>query len=216
MIRKALTDRVFLAATLGLALLMGLSAGAGLSIGRAGGLAMPWAGLWLPLLYLLALAGFAILRLRIAAEQAEERRAFERELDETRALYRLLAETATEVVLRTDAQGLIMYASPALSRHRGARPEELLGRHISEIVDPVYSGLVTRLHEGAIDGANAEPERWAEFVASGALGAHDGEHWFEIKIHSLQMDQGPIYGAVSLLRNIDERKAFEERLFEAG
>ncbi|MDF8334106.1 sensor domain-containing diguanylate cyclase [Novosphingobium cyanobacteriorum] len=218
MVRRALTDTVFLAAALGLALFIAAAGGIGIAVGRAGGLPMPWAALWLPALYLLALMSFAMLRLKIAGAQEKARFAVEEALAETQALYRLLAENATEVVLRTDTSGMIAYASPAMARQGGTVPESLIGRHLTDIVHPTHAGQVMGLHEDAIVGGETQ-ERWAEFVAGGALKPVDPEgrdHWFEIQIHPLLQEDGRITGAVALIRNIDERKAFEEQLFEAG
>lgn len=223
MIRKALPDAIFVSVTVGLALVMGLSAAIGAALGRGQHLPAWWGVVALAALFGLALAAFAAVRLRVRARALAGRRALDRDLEETRALYRLLAENATEVVLRTAVDGRIAYASPAIARHSRADARDFAGHSLADIVDPSYTRMVMGLHEAAIHGAG-DAGRWGEFVATGLLVQGSGEEqdgtgkdrWFEIQVHPLQGEDGQVYGAVSILRNIDERKRFQEQLFEAA
>jgi len=50
--------------------------------------------------------------------------------------YRLLAETATDLVCRCDLEGRYLYVSPSVEALLGYRPEELLGTLAADIVHP--------------------------------------------------------------------------------
>ena len=68
-----------------------------------------------------------------AASAAEAARV---EAAESEARYRLLAENATDVIGRYEADGTILYISPACREVLGFAPEELLGRRTLELIHP--------------------------------------------------------------------------------
>jgi len=150
------------------------------------------------------------------ARDVARRQRLDLELREARALYELLAENTSDIVLKTNEDGFITYASPAVGRYGDEEPIDLIGRHLTDMIHATHAGAVMALHEAAIAG---QPDsQWSECVVSTGDGAEagSGDRWFEVQIHSLFDDNGRVYGAVSILRNIDERKALEEQLFEAG
>ncbi|WP_264425225.1 diguanylate cyclase domain-containing protein [Novosphingobium sp. KCTC 2891] len=145
------------------------------------------------------------------ARNIAQRGRLELALRESRALYRLLAENTTEVVLKTDADGFVTYVSPAAERCGHWSERDLLGHHVLERVHASHKGQVSALFDAAIDGGDAAA--WTEYVA---LTGDGSECWFEVQAHGLIDEHGHVYGAVAILRDIAERKAFEEQLFEAG
>lgn len=150
------------------------------------------------------------------ARDVARRNRLDLELREARALYELLAENTSDVVLKSSEDGFITYASPAARRYGVENPAELIGRHLLDIIHPTHAGAVMALHGAAIAGE--ADSQWNECVVPTADGPQGQgmDRWFEVQIHSLFDDNGRVYGAVSILRNIDERKALEEQLFEAG
>jgi diguanylate cyclase (GGDEF)-like protein/PAS domain S-box-containing protein len=130
---------------------------------------------------------------------------------ESFALFRLLADNATDVLLKTDRAGFILRALPALE-HLGVRlPGGPIGRHILDMVHPDYAAAVRAAHDGAI--AQSRDSAWVEFPAS-TEGAR--ERWFALRTRPLQGLDGAPDGAVSIVRSISERRSFEERLFAAA
>jgi diguanylate cyclase (GGDEF)-like protein/PAS domain S-box-containing protein len=127
------------------------------------------------------------------------------------ALFRLLTDNATDVLLKTDRAGFILRALPALE-HLGVRlPGGPIGRHILDMVHPDYAAAVREAHDGAID--RGEDSAWVEFPAS-TQGAR--ERWFALRTRPLVGGGGAVEGAVSIVRSISERRSFEERLFAAA
>lgn len=131
-------------------------------------------------------------------------------LKERSALYRLLAETTNDIIIKTDRAGYILHASPAIQQLGFAMPAMLIGPHLIDLVHPARAHAIRAEHDAAIRGR--QNAAWLEFPA--LTGAQE-PCWFEIQIRSLRDGAGGIYGALSIMRNIDERKALEERLFAA-
>jgi len=129
---------------------------------------------------------------------------------ESSALYRLLAEHKTDIILKTDRQGFIQHASPAIERLGYAPPAMLIGPHLLDLVHASCAAAVRAEHEAVISGLREGT--WLEITAVAAGGR---EHWYALQMHSLADDHGRIYGAVCLMRCVEERRVFEEKLFAA-
>ncbi|WP_432548491.1 putative bifunctional diguanylate cyclase/phosphodiesterase [Kineococcus sp. SYSU DK004] len=93
------------------------------------------------------------------------------------AVYEALAREATDVVLVTDVAGTVRFASPAVVRALGVRPEDLLGRDCFDWIDPRDASAVRARIAGAVAGSTAAGEhriltsagtRWVEVRFSDA------------------------------------------------
>lgn len=131
--------------------------------------------------------------------------------EEGSTLFRLWAENTNDIILRTDCSGHILSASAALERWPFASVNGLFGRHILDLVHPSRGAAVMAEHEAAIAGR--QDGGWIEFPARIS---DRQERWFEIQSRCLIDDAGTIHGAVSIMRSIQERRTFEERLFVAA
>jgi diguanylate cyclase (GGDEF)-like protein len=87
----------------------------------------------------------------------------------------------------------------------------LIGPHILDLVHPACAEAIRSAHDTAIKGQRSG--NWVEFAAVTKGGE---ERWFEIQMRCLGDDRGEIYGALSIMRSIEERLAYEERLFAAA
>lgn len=131
-------------------------------------------------------------------------------LQESAAIYGLLAESTTDIVFKTDRDGSILHASPSIARFDFAIPNPLIGRHIADLVHPSRAARVASQHDDAIAGRH--DNAWIEVPVR----THDDqERWFEIQMRGLPDDDGEIYGAVAIMRSVEERHTFEKRLFAA-
>lgn len=130
---------------------------------------------------------------------------------ESTALYRLLADTTSDIILKTDRKGFIVHASPAIERLGISLPSMLIGPHIQDIVHPACAATIEGCHRDAIDGRQSR--EWTEFPA---LTRDRSERWFEIQMRRLVDDRQQVYGAISIMRSIEERRSFEEQLFTAA
>jgi PAS domain S-box-containing protein len=143
-------------------------------------------------------------RRRLETSLAEQANA----LAESEARYRLLAERSTDIIVRTDANGIVQYVSPAC-RHYGYEPEAITGRPISTFIHP--------------DDHAAAVERWDRLIdaPTGASGSRnvsrfrraDGAWvWLEGNPTILRGAAGEHAGAISSLRDVTERQALEAEL----
>lgn len=126
------------------------------------------------------------------------------------ALYRMLAENTADIILKTDCDGFIVHASPAIEQ-LGVGFPMLIGPHILDLVHPSCAAAVKIAHEMAINGR--EDGKRVEFPA---LTKSGGDRWFEIQVRRLTDEHGTVYGALCVMRCIEERRRHEAELFAAG
>ncbi len=140
----------------------------------------------------------------------EKRMRVEFTLQERSALYGLLADHSTDIILKTDRRGFVVAASPALERLGLMLPTMLIGPHVRDLIHPDYCDLIEDEHRAAIAGKGSSA--WLELPA-----AQNGreEQWFETQVCPMTSQRGQIYGALVVMRCIAMRKSLEERLFAA-
>lgn len=126
---------------------------------------------------------------------------------ECSALYRLVAESPTDLVLRTDRAGRIVHASRATAGLGLAFAGDPVGRHLLELLHPSYAEIVLAEHAAAVGGAMASG--WLEVLAIAQDGAH---RWLEMKLGALPGSDG----ALGIFRSIDDRRVLEDQLFVAA
>lgn len=129
---------------------------------------------------------------------------------ESQALYRLLAEQTSDVVLRTDRQGFIRSASSSIERLGFACSGAVIGRHLADLVQPAFAAAIEATHAAVVTGRQEGAS--AEFLARTPSG---GEPWCELQLRALLADDGAPEGAVGLLRSLEDRRMLEEELFNA-
>jgi PAS domain S-box-containing protein len=126
---------------------------------------------------------------------------------EASALYRLVAQSPTDLVLKTDRMGRIVHATAATGGLGLAFAGDPVGRHLLELLHPSCSEAVLAEHAAAVRGQDGSG--WIEVLVL----AQDGsQRWMEMKLGGLPER----CGALGLLRSIDERRALEDRLFVAA
>jgi diguanylate cyclase (GGDEF)-like protein/PAS domain S-box-containing protein len=126
---------------------------------------------------------------------------------EASALYRLVAHSPTDLVLKTDRGGRIVHATPATAGLGLAFAGDPVGRHLLELLHPSCSEAVLAEHTAAVAGRDGST--WLEVLAL----AQDGSHrWLEMKLGALPGQSG----ALGIFRSIDDRRALEDRLFVAA
>jgi len=130
--------------------------------------------------------------------------------EEGTVLYGLLAENSTDIILRTDCSGNLVHGLPTMSALGLLPPAQSAARHLRDLVDPDWADAVENAHLQAIRGRGME--EWVEF-----LGPPTGSRRrrFAIQIRSLAEPNERVYGAISIVRSLEERRSFEEKLFAA-
>ena len=141
--------------------------------------------------------------LRRRAEELEQRT---RELNESEARYRMIAENGRDMILFADAEGVIRYASPSSGVLLGFSPEALRGKPVEELIFPadrhVFEGFLAGLKSGEME---------ADFRHR-AMRADGDLIWVEVSARAVQ---DPIRrkanGFIAGLRDVTARKSAEDR-----
>ena len=135
------------------------------------------------------------------------------EVARSEARYRQLAENAQDMIVRSNLEGVIQYASPACLATTGFTPEELVGRvgmtilHADDIT-PVRRLVETYLAERADPTPRAIEYR--------ALRKDGAVIWLESRpAFARDPVTGRVIGITDIVRDVTDRKALEQQLREA-
>lgn len=150
---------------------------------------------------LLGIFSAVLLRRRIQAERVAV---------EAGQQYAMLAETATDVIVRIDPTGRRLYVSPACRDVLGYQPEELLGQSLIDIVHP-DDIVVLQQTMAALQSGTARSTVIYR-------GLHKNGHyvWLEIAFRAvLNPDTGVLREIMASTRDISARKRSELELAHA-
>jgi PAS domain S-box-containing protein len=140
-----------------------------------------------------------------------ERSAAEAELRRSEERYRTILDTIQDAYFETDARGLLRMVNPAFVEGVGAAAAaEVLGRPYRHFVDA--SDVRTLVDTFRAVLASGEPVQRREFVFRRV----DGTTFHgEVSIGPVLSDTGTVVGFRGLVRDVSDRKRFEEGLHEA-
>ena len=156
--------------------------------------------------FLLLVAGVLAFRLR---RELRGRERAEAGVRESELKFRLLADSASDMISRVNRAGERDYVSPAAERLLGVPPEYLLGRSIWDYIDPRDREVVTEARH-SFDGAVTP------LSACFRINRADGEQrWIEALARPIlnSITRLPD-GYISSWRDITDRKLVELRLSE--
>jgi len=135
-----------------------------------------------------------------------ERKRSERLLNESREELRLITDNMQDMVIRTDLEGVILYASPSHESVLGVKPEEMVGESIYVLMHPEE---VDRVRNFALDSLQDKTPGKQEF----RYRRTDGHYlWLESSGAIIFGEDGSPAGAVFSSHDISERKRAEEAL----
>lgn len=138
------------------------------------------------------------------------RKKSETALRESEALFRLLAENATDIIARCDFTATFLYVSPSCRALTGYDPAEVMGRKALEFVHP---DDIKKVKMSMRKVVNEPIVSTVEF----RLLCKDGVYrWFETCSHgTINKQTGSAFEIQLSLRNITERKEGEQALLDA-
>jgi len=84
-------------------------------------------------------------------QDVTKKKAAEKALEESEALFRAITENADELIAVTDRRGTILYTSPAYQKHLGYSPDDLAGAHLLEHVHPDDREMIRRRSKHAME-----------------------------------------------------------------
>lgn len=136
-----------------------------------------------------------------------ERRRAEQALRESEARFQALVQNALDLVMVTEADGIIRYMSPSVERVLGYSPEEMVGTNTAEYVHP--DDLEGALHElsVAVSRPGVHP------VAVETRVRHKDGSWRHLEgIANNLLEDPNVRGMVFNHRDVTARKQAEEKL----
>jgi PAS domain S-box-containing protein len=148
---------------------------------------------------LLAMAGGGILYRKRTAQRLA---ALAREKEE----YRVLVESASDIIYRTEPYGHFTFVNPVAQRLMGLTSEKLLGKHFTELVHPDFRGEAEELYMRQF--LERIPNTYHEFLATPADGR---ELWIGQNVQLISEGER-IHGFQAVARDITERKQLEAEL----
>jgi PAS domain S-box-containing protein len=150
-------------------------------------------------------------------EEEEERRrlneALEKRAEEalraSEERFRSLIRYASDIIVVLDAEGTILYESPAIERILGFKPEQMVGTSIFDRVHPDDVGWMTSKLADLLKGPRERTSMWYRIRDK-----EDSWHHFEAIATNLLHDPA-VRGIVVNARDITERRRAEEALRES-
>ena len=135
-----------------------------------------------------------------------DRKRTETALRESEERYRLMAENSTDMITRTTAGGVLVYASDAVRSLLGYEPAEMVGRS-------VYDFIVTDDHHIIRRSTSPSALRSPRTFSYRALRKDGSFVWFETTSRALRdPDSGDIEEIISVSRDVSERRRAEEQI----
>ncbi|MCP4610620.1 MAG: PAS domain S-box protein, partial [Planctomycetes bacterium] len=135
-----------------------------------------------------------------------ERKQADKEIRESEERFRTIFEVANDAMIYLDEDGTVLDMNDKLEDIFGYTREEVLGKILSEIpfLDP---GQMTRMVDLFADAVSMKGPRLVEFE----LLHKDGHPVFVEASSTTVIDRAGIKGALTILRDITERKKVEEK-----
>jgi diguanylate cyclase (GGDEF)-like protein/PAS domain S-box-containing protein len=125
---------------------------------------------------------------------------------ESEARFRTLVQHSTDLIAVVDRDTTIRFQSPSVGRVLGRRPEDLAGARLVDLVHPDDVPRVLALL------AETEARPGAPTAAEWRLKRSDGRTFFTQVIGTNLLADPTIEGFALTIRDIEERKRFEEQL----
>ena len=130
-------------------------------------------------------------------------------LSASEARYRLLAESANEMIAKMAPDGTVLYVTPAVQRVLGYRPEEVVGRTTMSLTHPADVAATRALFERLVRAGPGAPAVPYEFRA-----LHKDGHWVWLEGQprvEFDRDGHPV-AFQDIVRDVSVRKEVEEAL----
>ncbi|OQY29292.1 MAG: hypothetical protein B6243_11390 [Anaerolineaceae bacterium 4572_5.2] len=152
-----------------------------------------------------------------SADRKRERKEAEAALIESEARYRLLAENATDIIWTTDMNFQTTYVSLAIEQILGYSVEEGLTLNLENILTPTSCQAAKRvfLTELVTEKRNGEDSPRTRTLEVEAIRKDGDKVWLEIKLRFLRDVKGRPTGALSVARDISERKSLQAQFHQA-
>ncbi len=138
-------------------------------------------------------------------QEITERKQVDKELFASEQDYRLLIDNQTDMTVKFDLQGHLLFVSPSYCKTFGKTQEELIGKKFMPLIHPDDTEKVSH----AIENINKPP--YSVYVEERAM-TTDGWQWQGWQNTAILNEQKEVIEIVAVGRDITERKQAEEKL----
>ncbi|MDO8742008.1 MAG: PAS domain-containing protein [bacterium] len=118
-------------------------------------------------------------------------------------------ESANDLVISTDAEGRIISWNAAAERISGFRVDAVRGRLLAELCDPAQRDAMTAIIQRLVKGGAVQLQELSLVSRSGGLVPVD---W---SCSPIRDDSDKVSGVVAVGRDLSERRAFEQHIFQS-
>ncbi|MBW8733283.1 MAG: PAS domain S-box protein [Asticcacaulis sp.] len=138
---------------------------------------------------------------------------FQADLAASESRYRLLADHSNDIITIFDVAGTISYMSPAISKILGYDPDDMIGRHVRDVVHPDDFASVQAAYRGYIAG-----RQWDDAPRIRYRALHKDGHyiWAEANPTVILGDDHRVAAIQDVVRDISRQKATEDALARAS
>lgn len=143
----------------------------------------------------------------MAHDVTEQRRA-EEALRESEERYRVVAETATDVIITIDENSTILFANGTVERMFGYAVSELLGKQITMLM-PEY---LRHVHKAAVSRYVQTSQKHTNWESVELTGLHKSGQEIPLEISLGEFSKNGRRFFTGIARDMTERKRFEEAL----
>jgi PAS domain S-box-containing protein len=146
------------------------------------------------------------LRLIVTHENITARKFTERALRESEESYRILAQTASDVIIKIDAESTIIFINSASERVFGYKPTELIGQSLTTLIPE-------NLRESHRKGISHYLQTGKQNLAWESLelpALHRDGHIFPLEVSFGEFNQDGKHYFIGVARDISERKQTEK------
>jgi PAS domain S-box-containing protein len=141
--------------------------------------------------------------LSVILEDITEHKRAEHELRQLKDFNESIVQNMAEGVAVMDAQGSVTFANPALAAMWGCRPEELMGKHWTEIVPPDQHSIIRAADERRLSG---ESDRYEVQQVR-----KDGTRFRTLVSGTPRFEEGKFVGTMAVITDITQlAEAHEE------
>jgi diguanylate cyclase (GGDEF)-like protein/PAS domain S-box-containing protein len=131
------------------------------------------------------------------------------EVAERESAYRMLAENATDVIVRSAAGGGIEWVSPSVTEMLGWRPDQVMGRTVGSLMHPDDLAHVLADQKAIIESGGTEGRVTARFAT-----VDGGWRWMSDHGRAILDDSGRIIGGIDSLRDVEAEHRAADALAE--
>ena len=140
-----------------------------------------------------------------AATDITDKKNYLKKLEQSEQNYRLLVESQSELIIKFDLEGKIIFASKNYYDTFGVKPEQIIGKKFipeihQEDIDQVEPILKKAMHE-PYNSSHSE-----------RMKTNQGWRWFSWRNRCIRKEDGTVEEIISVGRDITERKRSEEEI----